>query len=168
MLKRLRWKFTLLLTLLLSGVLAAVLVVQTGSNLQQYRAGTDAVLAAALRRSQAALDPCSAPWSGDLDQDLELYTAIPAFCAVVDGEGQILLALSYNAAVERADVARAVVAALTDGQTAGRLPALGLRYQVQASRSYASIAFADLAWERAGGRRQVLSAALLFAAGFSG
>ncbi len=168
MLKRLRWKFTLLLTLLLSGVLAAVLVVQTGSNLQQYRAGTDAVLAAALRRSQAALDPFSAPWSGDLDQDLELYTAIPAFCAVVDGEGQILLALSYNAAVERADVARAVVAALTDGQTAGRLPALGLRYQVQASRSYASIAFADLAWERAGVRRQVLSAALLFAAASAG
>ena len=68
-----------------------------------------------LRRSQAALDPFSAPWSGDLDQDLELYTAIPAFCAVVDGDGQIALALAYNAAVDQGDVTRAVKAALADG-----------------------------------------------------
>ena len=68
MLKRLRWKFTLLLTLLLSGVLAAVLVVQTGSNLQQYRAGTDAVLAAALRRSQAAGG--KADWLRALPEDV--------------------------------------------------------------------------------------------------
>ena len=57
MLKRLRWKFTLILMLLLSGVLAAVLTVQTASSVQQYREGTDAVLQTVLARTQAALDP---------------------------------------------------------------------------------------------------------------
>lgn len=163
MLKRLRWKFTLILMLLLCGVLAAVLVAQTASSLRQYRAGTDQVLQNVLRRTQATVDPWAAPWDGSLERDEGLYTAIPAFCAVVDGDGQIALALAYNAAVDQGDVTRAVKAALADGGRTGTLSWLGLRYQLQSSGPYFTIAFADLSWERTGTREQMLSAVTLFA-----
>ena len=169
MLKRLRWKFTGILMLLLCGVLAAVLGVQTVSSLRQYRAGTEQVLQAVLRRSQAALDPWSVRRDSALELDEELYTTVPAFCAVADRNGQILLALAYNAAVDQDDVARAVREALADGADAGRLPRMGLRYQVRSSGYYFTIAFADTGWEREGTRRQVVSAVVLFlvsAAGF--
>lgn len=169
MLKRLRWKFTLLLLLVLSGVLAAVLAVQTVSAVRQYRAGTDQVLHNVLLRSQAALEPWSTPPQGGFDRDEGLYTAIPAFCAVVDRtSGQVLLALSYNAAVDEDGVTRAVEAALAAGEQAGQLPALDLRYQLQGTGRYLRIAFADLTWERTGVRQQVLTAVLLFAAASAG
>ncbi len=169
MLRRLRWKFTLILMLLLSGVLAAVLAVQTASAVGQYRAGTDLVLRNVLQRSQAALEPWSAPPEGGFDRDEELYTAIPAFCAVVDGDsGQILLALSFNAAVDEDGVTRAVEGALAAGGPAGKLPGQGLRYQIQRSGRYLRVAFADLSWERTGAGRQILTALLLFAAASAG
>ena len=168
MLRRLRWKFTLILMLLLSGVLAAVLAVQTASAVRQYQAGTDLVLRNVLQRSQAALEPWSASLEG-LDRDEELYTAIPAFCAVVDGDsGQILLALSFNAAVDEDGVIRAVEGALATGGLSGRLPGQGLRYQIQRSGRYLRVAFADLSWERTGAGRQILTALLLFAAASAG
>ena len=169
MLKRLRWKFTGILMLLLCGVLAAVLAVQTASAVRQYRAGTEQVLQAVLRRSQAAVDPWSGPRDGgELDQDRELYTAIPAFCAMVDGSGQIQLAIAYNAAIGEDDVIQAVEGALADGGGAGRLSRLGLRYQVEPIGRYYAVAFADLGWEREGTRKQVLSAAVLFAVAAAG
>ncbi len=169
MLRRLRWKFTLILMLLLSGVLAAVLAVQTVSAVRQYQAGTDLVLRNVLQRSQAALEPWSTLPEGGFDRDEELYTAIPAFCAVVDGDsGQILLALSFNAAVDEDGVTRAVEGALAAGGPAGRLPGQGLRYQIQRSGRYLRVAFADLSWERTGAGRQILTALLLFAAASAG
>ncbi len=168
MLKRLRWKFTLILMLLLSGVLAAVLTVQTASSVQQYREGTDAVLQTVLARTQAALDPWGSAGNGSLDQDGELYTAIPAFCAMVDGDGQIVLALAYNAVVDKSTVVRAVEDALASGEREGRLPQLGLRYQIRTSGRYLAAAFAGLGWEREGARRQVLSAVMLFAVAAAG
>lgn len=168
MLKRLRWKFTGILMLLLCGVLAAVLGVQTASSLRQYRAGTDQVLQSVLQRTQSVLDPWGSSWNGSLDQDDELYTTIPAFCAVVDRDGQIVLALAYNAAVDQDDVTSAVNAALAGGAWEGSLPRPGLRYQIQAAGRYLEIAFADLSWEREGTRGQVLSAVVLFAAASAG
>lgn len=169
MLRRLRWKFTLILMLLLSGVLAAVLAVQTVSAVRQYQAGTDLVLRNVLQRSQAALEPWRAPPEGGFDRDEELYTAIPAFCAVVDGDsGQILLALSFNAAVDEDGVARAVEGALAAGGPAGRLAGQGLRYQIQRSGRYLRVAFADASWERTGAGRQILTALLLFTAASAG
>ena len=169
MLRRLRWKFTLILMLLLSGVLAAVLAVQTASAVRQYQAGTDQVLQSALQRSQAVLEPWGAFSEGGFDRDEELYTAIPAFCAVVEGDsGQILLALSFNAAVDEEGVARAVEGALAAGGPAGRLPGQGLRWQLQRSGRYLRVAFADLSWERTGAGRQILTALLLFAAASAG
>ncbi len=170
MLMRLRWKFTLVLMLILSGALGAALAVQTASTLRQYRAGTDQALQSVLQRSQAALDPWGVPFGGGgFDRDEGLYTAIPAFCAVVDGEsGQILLALSFNAAVDEEDVARAVEGALAAGSAEGSLSGQGLRWQIQGSGRYLRIAFADLSWERAGARRQVLTALLLLAGASAG
>ena len=170
MLMRLRWKFTLVLMLILSGALGAALAVQTVSTLRQYRAGTDQALQSVLQRSQAALDPWGVPFGGGgFDRDEGLYTAIPAFCAVVDGEsGQILLALSFNAAVDEEDVARAVEGALAAGSAEGSLSGQGLRWQIQGSGRYLRIAFADLSWERAGARRQVLTALLLLAGASAG
>ncbi len=168
MLRRLRWKFTLILMLLLCGVLAAVLAVQTVSTVRQYRAGTDQALRTILQRTQAALDPWGSAGNGSLDRDDELYTAIPAFCAVVDGDGQIVLALAYNAVVDKNTVVRAVDEALAAGGPAGRLSGQGLRYQIQRSGRYLHIAFADLSWERTGAGRQILTALLLFAAAAAG
>ncbi len=73
MLMRLRWKFTLVLMLILSGALGAALAVQTASTLRQYRAGTDQALQSVLQRSQAALDPWGVPFGGggfDRDEGL--------------------------------------------------------------------------------------------------
>ena len=70
MLKHLRRKFTLVLTLILSGALGAALAVQTASSLRQYRAGTDQVLHSVLQRTQTALDPWGLPFAGDgFDRD---------------------------------------------------------------------------------------------------
>lgn len=168
MLRRLRWRITGILMLLLCGVLAAVLAVQTVSAVRQYRAGTDAVLRAVLGRGLAVLDPWSASWDGSLEQDEELYTAIPAFCALLDGDGRIMLTLAYNASIDRNDVAQAVEGALAGGGPEGRLPRLGLRYQLQPSGRCFIAAFAGLSWEREGARRQVLSAAVLFLAAAAG
>ena len=170
MLKRLRRKFTLVLTLILSGALGAALAVQTASSLRQYRAGTDQVLHSVLQRTQTALDPWGLPFAGDgFDRDEGLYTAIPAFCAVADRDsGQVLLALSFNAEVDEGDVARAVEGALAAGTPAGTLSAQGLRWQVQEAGRYLRIAFADLSWERSGARRQVGTALLLLAAATAG
>ncbi len=170
MLKRLRRKFTLVLTLILSGALGAALAVQTASSLRQYRAGTDQVLHSVLQRTQTALDPWGLPFAGDgFDRDEGLYTAIPAFCAVADRDsGQVLLALSFNAEVDEGDVARAVEGALAAGTLAGTLSAQGLRWQVQEAGRYLRIAFADLSWERSGARRQVGTALLLLAAATAG
>lgn len=168
MLRRLRWKFTLVLMLILSGVLGAVLAVQTAASLRQYRAGTDAVLQTVLRRTQAAVDPWGSRRDGGLDRDSELYTAIPAFCAMVDGDGQIVLALAYNAAIGQDDVVQAVEGALDGRAPEGSLPKLGLRYQMERSGRYLAIAFADTGWEREGTRGQVLSAVVLFLAAAAG
>ncbi len=168
MLKRLRLKIILVLMLLMSGVLLAVLAAQTVSSVRQYQAGTDQVLHAALQRSRTALDPWGAAWDGSLDRDRELYTAIPAFCALVDGEGQVLLALSYNAAVDQADVEQAVAAARAAGAPFGRLPGLGLRYRVERTGLFTQIAFADLTWEQTAVRQQVLAAGLIFAVAAAG
>ena len=50
MLRRLRWKFILIIMLLVSAVLATVLTVQTGSAIRQFQGETDRVLQAALQR----------------------------------------------------------------------------------------------------------------------
>ena len=86
MLNKLRWKFTAILTVLLGLALGAALLVQTASNIGQYREETERVLTAALDRTQSALDPLRRPAEG-FAQDRELYTTIPAFCAVADWEG---------------------------------------------------------------------------------
>lgn len=164
MLKRLRWKFILILMLLLCGVTAAVLSVQTASSLRQYRAGTDQVLQAVLQRGAAVLDP----WSGGFTQDRELYTGIPAFYAAVDGDGQLLLALAYNAAVSQEDVIQASEAALAAGAASGELSRLGLRYTIRSRGGVLQIAFADLSWEREGVRQQVLASLLIFAVAAAG
>ena len=168
MLKRLRWKFTLILMLILSGVLAAVLTVQTAASLRQYRAGTDAVLETVLARTQAALNPWGPSSNGAIDRDNELQTTIPAFCAMVDGDGQIVLALAYNAVVDKTVVVQAVESALELGEWAGSLPRLGLRYQIERSGRYLAVAFADTDWEQEGTRGQVLSAVVLFTAAAAG
>ena len=52
MLKKLRWKFILIITALLAGMLAAALAVQTVSAARQYREETERVLRAVLDRAQ--------------------------------------------------------------------------------------------------------------------
>ena len=65
MLRRLRWKFILIIMLLLTAVLATVLSVQTSSAIAQFRGETDRVLQAALQRSEAILDlPSASSWTG--------------------------------------------------------------------------------------------------------
>ena len=151
MLKRLRWKFTLILMLILSGALAAALAVQTVSAVRQYQAGTERVLQAVLRRAQGMADPWGVPRDdGALHRDDGLYTTIPAFCAMVDGEGKIVLAVAYNAAVSEDDVVRAVEGAVENGARTAALSKQGLRYEVQPVGPYLAIAFADLSWEEEG------------------
>ena len=84
MLKKLRWKFILMITALLAGMLAAALAVQTASTARQYQEETERVLRAVLDRGEAALDPLRPFAGGSMGQDDELRTGIPAFYAVAD------------------------------------------------------------------------------------
>lgn len=171
MLRRLRWKFILIIMLLVSAVLATVLTVQTSSAIAQFQGETDRVLQAALQRSEAMLDPWSWSdrWSGDLTQDDALYTVIPAFCVILDRtSGHSLLALRFNASVELDTMDRAAELALASGESAGRLNGLNLRFQIRPQGNLLQIAFADLTWERAAVRQQVVTALLTLAAAMAG
>lgn len=167
MLKKLRWKFTGILMALMALVLGAALAVQTASNLRQYREETERVLELALARTQSALDPMAPP-AGSFAQDGELYTAIPAFCAVADREGRVLVALSFNAPVDEEDVARAVASVLSAGADSGRLKGQNLRFLVERRGPWLEFAFADLTWEQSAARRQIATAALLLALALAG
>lgn len=167
MLKKLRWKITGILTTLVGLVLAAALTVQTVSAVRQYREETERVLRAALTRTQSALEPLRAPAEG-FAQDRELYTAIPAFCAVTDLEGRVALALSFNAEVDEEDVNRAAAEALAAGAAGGTLEGENLRFLVERRGLWLEIAFADLTWEQNAIRRQVLTAMLVLALALAG
>ena len=117
MLRKLRWKFIFLIMALLAVVLGTALAVQTASAARQYRDETDRVLRWVLQRGESLTDPGRPQPSGELHQDGELYTLIPAFYAVLDSRGRVVLAVSYNAEVDEEDVARAVAAALAAGRT---------------------------------------------------
>jgi len=168
MLKKLRWKFIGLIMVLLGLVLGAALAIQTASTVRQYREETDRVLRWALQRGESALDPLYPPMGRGFARDEELYTLIPAFYAVVDRTGRAVLALSYNAGVEEADVARAVEGALAAGTNYGQLRDLNVRFLIQTRGSWLELSFADLSWEQSGIRRQIFTAALVMAAALAG
>ncbi len=166
MLKKLRWKFILIITALLAGMLAAALAVQTVSAARQYREETERVLQAVLDRGEAALDPLR-PFGG-LGQDDELRTGLPAFYAVADRWGRVGLALGFNAVLDEETVVRAVEEALAAGRESGRLEGLGLRFLIRSGGNRLELAFAGMDWERGAVRRQALAAALILAAALPG
>lgn len=167
MLKKLRWKFILIITALLAGMLAAALAVQTVSAARQYREETERVLQAVLDRGEAALDPLR-PFGGGLGQDDELRTGLPAFYAVADRWGRVGLALGFNAVLDEETVVRAVEEALAAGRESGRLEELGLRFLIRSGGNRLELAFAGMDWERGAVRRQALAAALILAAALPG
>ncbi len=166
MLKKLRWKFILIITALLAGMLAAALAVQTVSAARQYREETERVLRAVLDRGEAALDPLR-PFGGQ-GQDDELRTGLPAFYAVADRWGRVGLALGFNAVLDEETVVRAVEEALAAGRESGRLEGLGLRFLIRSGGNRLELAFAGMDWERGAVRRQALAAALILAAALPG
>lgn len=166
-LEKLRWKFVAILMALLAAVLGTALAIQTGSTIRQYREETDRVLRWVLERGSAALDPLHPPVD-DFSRDEELYTLIPAFYAVADGRGRAVLAVSYRADVDEADVAWAVKQALAAGAESGELEDLNLRFLVQRRGLWQEFAFADLSWEQGAVRRQVLTALLVLGAALVG
>lgn len=168
MLGKLRWKFVLIIMALLSAVLGTALAIQTVSAARQYREETDRVLRWMLQRGEEPPEPSRPSMDGWLNWDDELRTAIPAFCATVDGNGRVLFALSYNADVDEEDVVRAVEAALACREYAGELDGLDLRFSAQPRGLWLEIAFADLTWEHSAVRRQALSAALVLGAALAG
>lgn len=167
MLKKLRWKFILIITALLAGMLAAALAVQTVSAARQYREETERVLRAVLDQGEAALDPLR-PFGGGLGQDDELRTGLPAFYAVADRWGRVGLALGFNAVLDEETVVRAVEEALAAGRESGRLEGLGLRFLIRSGGNRLELAFAGMDWERGAVRRQALAAALILAAALPG
>ena len=167
MLKKLRWKFILIITALLAGMLAAALAVQTVSAARQYREETERVLRAVLDRGEAALDPLR-PFGSGLGQDDELRTGLPAFYAVADRWGRVGLALGFNAVLDEETVVRAVEEALAAGRESGRLEGLGLRFLIRSGGNRLELAFAGMDWEREAVRRQALAAALILAAALPG
>ena len=166
MLNKLRWKFTVLLTALLAAALGTALALQTVSAARQYREETDRVLRWVLQRGEAML-PLQPP-AGGSGWEEELQTLIPAFCAVADWTGRPVAAVSCNAAVDEEYVAWAVESALAAGTSSGDLKAQNLRFVIQDSGLWIWVAFADLSWEQAAIRRQVLTALLILAAALAG
>ena len=168
MLRKLRWKFIFLIMALLAVVLGTALAVQTASAARQYREETDRVLRWVLQRGESLTDPGRPQPSGELDQDGELYTLIPAFYAVLDSRGRVVLAVSYNAEVDEEDVARAVAGALAVGTASGELEGQDLRFLMERWGLWLNMAFAGLDWEHAAVRRQALTALLVLGAALAG
>ena len=168
MLRKLRWKFIFLIMALLAVVLGTALAVQTASAARQYREETDRVLRWVLQRGESLTDPGRPQPGGELDQDGELYTLIPAFYAVLDSRGRVVLAVSYNAEVDEEDVARAVAGALAAGTASGELEGQGLRFLMERRGLWLNMAFAGLDWEHAAVRWQALTALLVLGAALAG
>lgn len=168
MLERLRWKFVLIIMALLSVVLGAALAVQTVSAVRQYQEETERVLHWVLQRGESVLDPLRPPVGGGWVQDEGSHTAIPAFYAVVDGSGQVVLALSYNASLPEDALAQAVGSALASGTDSGRLRGQDLRFLIRSRGGWLELAFADLTWEQSAVRRQAITALLVLAAALAG
>ena len=168
MLRKLRWKFIFLIMALLAVVLGTALAVQTASAARQYREETDRVLRWVLQRGESLTDPGRPQPGGELDQDGELYTLIPAFYAVLDSRGRVVLAVSYNAEVDEEDVARAVAGALAAGTASGELEGQDLRFLMERRGLWLNMAFAGLDWEHAAVRWQALTALLVLGAALAG
>lgn len=168
MLNRLRWKFVLLIMALLAVVLGTALAVQTASAARQYREETDRVLRWVLQRGETLTGPGLPQSGGELDQDGELYTLIPAFCAVLDSRGRVLLAVSSSAEVNEEDVTRAVAGALAAGTTSGELKDQNLRFLMERRGLWLNMAFAGLEWEQASFRRQAFTALMVLGAALAG
>lgn len=159
MLKRLRWKFILILMLLFSAALTAVLAVQTYSALRQYSEETDNALRAALQeRGSWQLGP------GSGQADTELYAAIPTVCVTLDSSRLIAYVIRYSADIDDAVLLDAINQVLGSGRTSGELSQFNLRYQTQALGMELRIAFADLTWARTAQQRQVFTAVLAWLA----
>lgn len=167
MFKRLRWKFVLIIMVLLSTVLGTVLAIQTVSAARQYREETDRVLRWVLERGEAALDPLRPP-AGGFAQGEGQYSAIPAFYALADRGGRAVLAITYSADVDESAAVRAVEGALASGAASGELRELNLRFLIQRRGVWLDLAFADLSWEQGAVRRQAATAALLLGAALAG
>ena len=165
MLKKLRWKFILIIMVLLAAVLGTALAVQTVSAARQYREETEQVLRAVLQRGESMTAPLRPFSGGGFAQDDELYTTIPAFYASVDGAGRTVLAITYNASLDKTTLARAVEGALAAGASSGQLDELNLCFLIQPRAGRLGLAFADLGWEQSAVRRQALTAALVLGAG---
>ena len=168
MLERLRWKFVLIIMALLSAVLGAALTVQTVSAVRQYQEETERMLHWVLQQGESVLDPLRPPVGGGWVQDEGSHTAIPAFCAVVDGSGRVVLALTYNASLPEDALAQAVEAALASGTDSGRLRGQDLRFLIRSRGGWLELAFADLTWEQAAVRRQAVTALLVLATALAG
>lgn len=168
MLRKLRWKFVFLIMALLAVVLGTALAIQTASAVRQYREETDRVLRWVLQRGESLTDPGRPQPSGEPDQDEELYTLIPAFYAVLDSRGRVVLAVSYNAEVGEEDVTRAVAAALAAGTFSGELEDQNLRFLMEQRGLWLNMAFAGLDWEHTAVRRQTLTALLVLGAALAG
>ncbi len=167
MFKKLRWKFVLIIMVLLAAVLGTALGVQTASAARQYREETDRVLRWVLEQGGAALDPPRPSVQGFAREE-ERYSAIPAFYAMMDGAGRSVLALTYNADVDEDTVARAVEGALAAGVQSGELRELNLRFLIQRRGLWLELAFADLSWEQGAVRQQALTATLVLGAALAG
>ena len=168
MFKKLRWKLIAVIMALLAAVLGTVLAIQTASTVRQYKEATDGVLRWAMQRGEASFDPFHTYQDDDFSRNEELYSLIPAFYAMTDSRGRAVVAISYNAGVDEEDVARAVEAALAQGTESGELRGQNLRFLLQRRGMRLELSFADLDWERANIRRQVLTAVLLLGAALAG
>lgn len=146
MLHRLRVKFILTNMLLVTLVLLAVfgaLVYSTASQLQRESV---TVMTLMLRRDGVPPQfEFKAPLPGT---EREWQSVIPAFCVMVDGQGEISLEAGENVKVSQDVVEQAVEQVLTSGANSGTLSELGLRFLKETTQDgEIQIAFSDLSWE---------------------
>lgn len=163
MLRKLRWKITLILMLLFAAALTVVLAIQTYSALRQYSDETDSALQAVLQeRGSWQLGP------GTGQNGEDLYAAIPTVCVTLDSNRLVAYVIRYSADIEESVLLDAINQVLSRGQSSGELSRLNLRYQTQSSGLELRIAFADLTWAHAAQRRQVVTAILIWTAAMLG
>ena len=160
MLRRLRLKFILTNMLLVTLVLLAVFGALMISNAQQLERESTAAMSIALR--QDGIPPQLEVRLPEPGETREWRWAIPVFCVVVDGEGQVTLEEGTQVKVSEETLDQAVEEVISLQVPAGNLQNLGLRFQKEELPGGGTrIAFTDMSWERASLTRLMVSSLLI-------
>ena len=166
MIRRLRWKFTLINLLFVGLVLVVVFAVLVASNARRLADQSDTAMRLALSWQDDEAPPrfeVGAPPRSSDEQESPHFTMIPVFVVTVEGGEVTALNDGGHVEVSEETAAQAAQEALSSGLEKGTLPGFHLCFTIEHMPDGSlRIAFADRSWESASLRVLVLNCLLIW------